>query len=252
MACLSKLDRHLKEKLKYIIIIMRKIRRHRVFERQKAKKGMGIYKRHGNIQKQKFLWQSYSKNFMPTKSYYFCLLYFKNTNFRTFELSNARDVGILWNFLSRCDKYQIFWYSKYCDKADKGDSNTIRTIRKRSHYAISTISYYRIAIIALIAKWEPSFTRPCLSIYTKDYSITRTQNISNKIVGSLRARDIESRLCYFKWSHHGNPYMKLRNYKHILCWSIVKKQIGCKVEYEKKIIAAVKSVWQTKTSWILL
>ena len=30
-------------------------------------------------------------------------------------------------------------------------------IRKCSHYAINTISHYRIAIIALIAKWEPSF-----------------------------------------------------------------------------------------------
>ena len=56
MACLSKLDRHLKdveEKLKYIIIIIRKIRRRRVLERQKAKKGMG----QGNIQKQKRLWR---------------------------------------------------------------------------------------------------------------------------------------------------------------------------------------------------
>ena len=73
MACLSKLDRHLKdveEKLKYIIIIMRKIRRHRVLERQKAKKRHGSGK-YTKTEAPMEIFQRYFKNFIPTKSYYF-------------------------------------------------------------------------------------------------------------------------------------------------------------------------------------
>ena len=81
MACLSKLDRQLKdleEKLKYILII-RKIRRRRVLRDKKPRKTMT---------------GKYTKTEAPRTS---CrprvinlyLLYFKNTNFRTFERMRA-------------------------------------------------------------------------------------------------------------------------------------------------------------------
>ena len=67
------------------------------------------------------IFQRYSKNFMPTKSYYstLCLLYFKNTNFRTHEPSASFEI-------SYRDAINIKkkLYSKYCDKADKGDKKT--------------------------------------------------------------------------------------------------------------------------------
>ena len=153
MACLSKLDRHLKdleEKLKYIIIIMRKIRRHRVLRDKKPRKAWvrEIYKNRSAYGE---LFQELHADQELLLFLFYVLKIDELSNFRTHETSASFEI-------SYRDAINIkkFWYSKYCDKADKGDSNTIRTIRKRSHYAISTISYYRIAIIALIAKWEPS------------------------------------------------------------------------------------------------
>ena len=63
MACLSKLDRHLKdleEKLKYITIIMRKIRRRRVLRDKKPRKAWvrEIYK---NLTAPMEIFQRYSK-----------------------------------------------------------------------------------------------------------------------------------------------------------------------------------------------
>ena len=84
MACLSKLDRHLKdleEKLKYIIIIMRKIRRRRVLRDKKPRKAWvrEIYKNrsaYGELCQE-----------LRADQEFLCLLYFKNTNFRTHETS---------------------------------------------------------------------------------------------------------------------------------------------------------------------
>ena len=93
MACLSKLDRHLKdleEKLKYIIIIMRKIRRHRVLRDKKPRKAWvrEIYKNRS----------AYGELVIPRTScrprvITFCLLYFKNTNFRTHETSTSFEIS---------------------------------------------------------------------------------------------------------------------------------------------------------------
>ena len=91
MACLSKLDRHLKdleEKLKYIIIIMRKIRRHRVLRDKKPRKAWvrEIYKNRS----------AYGELFQELHADQELLFFvFYILKIRTFELSNARDVGIL-------------------------------------------------------------------------------------------------------------------------------------------------------------
>ena len=86
MACLSKLDRHLKD-LYYNNYA--KNSSTSCLERQKAKKGMD----QGNIQKQKPLWRFF--NVIPRTScrprvITLCLLYFKNMNFRTFERMRRR------------------------------------------------------------------------------------------------------------------------------------------------------------------
>ena len=68
MACLSKLDRHLKDvegKLKYIIIIMRKIRRQKDKKPRKAMMSGKYTKTEAPME----IFQRYSKNFIPTKSY---------------------------------------------------------------------------------------------------------------------------------------------------------------------------------------
>ena len=90
---LSKLDRHLKdveEKLKYIIIIMRKIRRRRVLERQKAKKGhvREIYKNRSAYGDFSTLFQELHTD----QELLLCVFYI--LKIRTFELSNAWDVGM--------------------------------------------------------------------------------------------------------------------------------------------------------------
>ena len=151
MACLSKLDdrqlKDLEEKLKYILII-RKTRRRCVLRDKMPRKAWM-----GHRIKQKCLWRFFKaiqRTPCRPRVITLCLLYFKNTNFRTHKTSASFEIS----YRNAVNITQIC-YSKYCDKADKSDSNTIRAIRKRSHYAISTISYYRITIIALIAKWAP-------------------------------------------------------------------------------------------------
>ena len=71
MACLSKLDRQLKdleEKLKYILII-RQIRRRRVLRDKKPRKAW-VREIYNNRSAYMEIFQRYSKNFMPTESYF--------------------------------------------------------------------------------------------------------------------------------------------------------------------------------------
>ena len=93
MACLSKLDRQLKdleEKLKYVII-MPKIRRRRVLRDKKPRKAWvrEIYKNTSDNGDFSTLQQEIHAD----QVLLLCVFYI--LKIRTFELSNARDFGIL-------------------------------------------------------------------------------------------------------------------------------------------------------------
>ena len=67
---------------------MRKIRRRRVLRDKKPRKHG-----QGNIQKQKRLWRVIPRTSCRPRVITLCLLYFKNTNFRTHETSASFEIS---------------------------------------------------------------------------------------------------------------------------------------------------------------
>ena len=96
MACLSKLDRHLRlrRKIKVYYNNYAKSSSTSCLERQKAKKGMGQGNKYTKTETPMEIFQRYSipRTSCRPRVVTLCLLYFKNTNFRTLERMRRRGI----------------------------------------------------------------------------------------------------------------------------------------------------------------